>query len=263
MAIAKKKPSKKQLAARAKFTAMVRAKAKKQTGSTNKKIDKKFQAKPVGKRVVKHGKGVTTTYYESRANRSDKGKLLGIGSMFDYSVIKDIDNLKKEYFKLAKKYHPDSGGSTAQFQSLQNEYEIAFKKLLSGSKLSTDEKNNETLIDEEIRKIIDQIISLDDIKIELVGKWLWVGGNTYPVRTVLKQAGLTFIKKQGVPYWVYKGVESSGRGKMSLDEIKNKYGTAKFDLKPTKKISGIQTINKTKFKSALLKLKKYLNKRSV
>jgi hypothetical protein len=56
---------------------------KKQTGSSVLKLDKKIQAKPVGKRKSASGK----TYYESRANRSDKGKLLGIniGSLPKYN----------------------------------------------------------------------------------------------------------------------------------------------------------------------------------
>lgn len=237
----------------------LKKKATKQTGTSNRKIDKKIQALPIGKRKSASNK----VYYESRANRSDKGVLLGIGSMFDYSIIKDIDSLKKEYFKLAKKFHPDAGGSTTQFQSLQNEYESAFKKLLSGSKLTSDEKNNEIVIDQALREVINQIVFLENINIELIGKWLWISGDTYSIRTILKSAGLFFIKKAGKPYWVYKGVESAGRGKMSMEEIKNKYGSSKIDLQPTKKIAGIKSVNKTKLKSALMKLKNGLNKRAV
>jgi hypothetical protein len=49
-------------------------KKKKQTGSSNKIFDLRKQALKPGKRTTSWG----TTYYESRANRSDKGKLLGI-----------------------------------------------------------------------------------------------------------------------------------------------------------------------------------------
>jgi hypothetical protein len=100
----KKKPSVKQLAARAKFVKMVRAKAAKsklakkktvakivkkktvkkaakkktikQTGTSNKVYDKRFSAKPPGKRKSKSG----NIYTEKRANHSDKGRLLGINN---------------------------------------------------------------------------------------------------------------------------------------------------------------------------------------
>lgn len=186
-----------------------------------------------------------------------------ISGLFDTTVINDIDNLKKEYFKLAKKYHPDAGGTTSQFQQLQAEYEKLLKKLLSGSTLNTEQKENEIFIDKAIRDIIDSLINIEGITVEVIGKWLWIGGDTYPVRTTLKQAGLTFIKKGNTPYWVYKGVESSGRGKLSMEEIKSKYGVHKFEAPKTKKISGIVKVNRTKLKSSLERLKKGLNKRPI
>jgi len=71
---AKKRAIKKVVVAKNKAVKVVR---KKQTGTTNKKVDSKRQAKPVGKRLSKTKK----VYYESRANRSDKGVLLGISSI--------------------------------------------------------------------------------------------------------------------------------------------------------------------------------------
>jgi len=236
-----------------------------QRGSSDIERDAERQALPLGKRKSASGK----TYYETRANRTDltsgkkRGYMLGIGKIFDTDALMDLDALKKQYFKLAKIYHPDAGDNEEQFQALQNEYEILFKKLLSGAKLSSEQKTNETVIDTEIRKIIDEIILLDGITIELIGQWLWIGGNTYPLRTVLKQCGLSFIKKAGVPYWVYKGVPSSSRGKTSMEDIKNKYGVHKFDLKQTKKISGVKKISKVRLKFALMKLKRALNHRLI
>lgn len=60
--------------------------------------------------------------------------------------------------------------------------------------------------------------------------------HTSKVRTALKQSGLSFIKKAGVPFWVYKGVPSTSRGKSSMEAIKEKYGVHKFDLKESKKL---------------------------
>lgn len=71
-AAAAKAPAKKKVAA--KKPATRKAAVKKQTGTTSIKRDKKIQAKPVGKRISKSG----NVYYEARANRSDKGRLLGV-----------------------------------------------------------------------------------------------------------------------------------------------------------------------------------------
>jgi hypothetical protein len=57
--------------------------------------DKRYQAKKPGKRIAKKsGK----TYYENRPNRSDKGKLLGIGNL----NIRVIDDLKQANSKLMR-----------------------------------------------------------------------------------------------------------------------------------------------------------------
>jgi len=214
---------------------------------------------------------ITNVIYSNNIKQPKKkikqGQLFGIGKiigeLFDKTIIKDIDTLKKQYFQLAKKYHPDSGGTTFQFQELQNEYEKLFKNLLNGGSLNEEQKENEIVIDKAIRNIIDAIINIDGINIEVIGKWLWVGGNTYPVYQILKSSGLTFIKKAGIPYWVYKGVESSSRGKMSMEDIKNKYQVTKFDNISYKKLSGIYKINKTKLKINLTKLLKALDKRPI
>lgn len=71
-------------------------KAAKQTGTSSKFYDKLYQAKPPGKRKTKWG----TTYYESRANRSDKGVLLGVDTnryaMGNVNMSKLISEIAKE-----------------------------------------------------------------------------------------------------------------------------------------------------------------------
>ena len=212
---------------------------------------------------VKAKKGKSTEMHTD--TKSHNVNIRVLSGLFDTSVIKDLDQLKKEYFKLAKTYHPDAGGTKEQFQALQNEYEKLLKNLINGSSLSSDQKKNEFEVDKAIRDIIDSIISLEGINIELVGKWLWISGNTYPVRNELKKAGLLYIKKDGFPYWVYKGSMSRGRGNLSIDEIKQKYGSRVIESRQVPKIGSIGQvkINKNKFASAIQKLVRSLNKRPV
>lgn len=74
---------------RAKKISVGKVSSKYQTGTSNKKRDKKIQAKPPGKRIVKTA-GKSHVYYERRANRSDKGRLLGISN-----IGKNIGNIPK------------------------------------------------------------------------------------------------------------------------------------------------------------------------
>ena len=222
--------------------------------------EKKFKALTPAERV----KGASDNL-KHKDTKSHNVNIRVISGIFDTQIISDLDSLKKQYFKLAKKYHPDAGGTTIQFQQLQAEYDSLLKKLLKGSSLNTEQQENEIVIDQAIRDIIDALINIEGLDIEVIGKWLWVGGQTYPVRTTLKQVGLEFIKKAGVPYWVYKGSESKGRGKMSIEEIKAKYGSHKMEAPKTKKISGfrVTATQRAKLKRALTKLTKGLDKRPI
>ena len=191
-----------------------------------------------------------------------------IAGLFDIKTITDLDSLKQEYRKLALIYHPDKGGTTAQFQELQNEYDKLRDKILSGSTLSEEEKENEIVIDEAIRNAINAVINLEGINIQLIGKWVWCSGLTYPVRTVFSSAGFKPIKKDNIFYWVYKGVESKSRGGTDFNDIVKKYGSK--PIKPKGSGGKLNGINKTitltqkrKFKAALLKLKKAINKRII
>jgi len=239
-------------------TSVIYSKKVKKKGAKKKAAPKQGVLFGVKKKAAKKK---ATSYHKDTA--SHNVKISVVSGFFDTTAIKDLDALKKQYFSLAKKYHPDAGGTTVQFQELQAEYDKLLKKILSGSGLSEEQKENEKEIDKAIRDIIDSIINLPGITIELVGKWLWIGGDTYPVRTILKSAGLVYIKKAGVSYWVYKGVESKSRGKMDINEIKAKYGVHEFKAPAKKLISGVPKFNKTKLQSALLRLKKGLNKRPV
>jgi|688.fasta_scaffold559945_2 hypothetical protein len=94
-AVAKKKSAPKK--APAKKKAVAKKKVVKQTGTSVKKYDKMRQALPPGIRISKvTGK----PYKEVRANRSDKGVLLGIGSLGLSDVINELTKLEIQLIRL-------------------------------------------------------------------------------------------------------------------------------------------------------------------
>ena len=223
--------------------------------------------KPAAKKVAP--KSVQTALFGIKKPAVKKTKLQGLAGLFDTSIIKDIDSLKKQYFKLAKKYHPDAGGTTSQFQQLQNEYEKLLQAILKGSNFTTQQKDNEIELDKAMREIVDILAGFTDVDIQLIGKWLWMKGNSLwipSVRAAITQAGAKPFPKNGVWYFVYKGVESKSKGGTSMEDIIKKYGSQKIDVVRTKNIKGIGSIspvNKIKLKKALGKLFKALDKRPI
>jgi hypothetical protein len=184
----------------------------------------------------------------------------GLSGLFTIGDITDTDSLRKQYYKLSKKYHPDvEGGSKETFQELNNEYEKLFKKLMNGSTLTEEQKQTEIELDQALRQAADALAGLPGITIELAGKWLWVSGNTYPIRNELKAAKFLFAPKKKM--WFFKGAESGGRGNMSYEEIKIKYNAKPIMPKQTPSLKGLGSVESKKLKSALEKIKKCLDKR--
>ncbi|MNY28341.1 hypothetical protein D3C86_1623120 [compost metagenome] len=110
-------------------------------------------------------------------------------------------------------------------QAINAEYAFASARILKGANLSEEDTEKEIRFSEEYRKIIEQIVNLDGIVIELVGLWIWVTGQTYPVRAELKTAGLFFAPKKQAWYYRSEDLKELRGGRKSLDEIRSKYGS--------------------------------------
>jgi hypothetical protein len=142
-----------------------------------------------------------------------------------FNECKTLDEVKATYKKLAKQHHPDLGGDTVTMQDINKEYAFASARAIKDANLSEEETEHEILSSELYKNAIERIIHLDGITIELVGYWIWITGNTYPVRATLKEAGFFFASKKVAWYFrtaEYKATRSSGK---SLDAIRDKYGS--------------------------------------
>lgn len=149
-----------------------------------------------------------------------------------FQNITDAAELKAEYRKLCKLYHPDKGGSTEQMQAINNDYEKAMRRILSGKPeadygegkwYKTRQEEEET--EAKIREAIEKIAHLDGLDIEIIGAWVWVSGNTQAHKEALKAAGYWWMNKKKM--WAFKGKPSSGRGNTTLEEMREKYGSEK------------------------------------
>lgn len=66
-----------------------------------------------------------------------------------FNNINDFEQAKQHYRKLAKQLHPDKGGSPAQFQELQKEYqEVLYKLQNKESHNNNAPQTNNEIIDE-------------------------------------------------------------------------------------------------------------------
>jgi hypothetical protein len=136
-----------------------------------------------------------------------------------------LDEVKKEYRKLAMQFHPDKGGSTETMQAINDEYNYVTAKILSGGTFTKEQQASEFDMSEQFREVLNKIIALEGINIEICSHWIWVTGNTYPVKNTLKSAGFFFASKKVAWYFRPAEYKVKSKTKMSLDQIRSKYGS--------------------------------------
>lgn len=139
-----------------------------------------------------------------------------------FQNINTLEELRTAYRALLKKFHPDNGGSEEATKEINLEYEKLFQILKNRSGADQQTKYN-TQEDENLREVLQQIINLN-VNIEICGSWIWVSGNTYPVKESLKAAGFKFSKNKKAWYW-HSGEYIRRGKKVSLEYIRNKYGS--------------------------------------
>ena len=94
-----------------------------------------------------------------------------------FKNVTELADAKKLYKKLAKQLHPDVGGDEESFKALNAVYNHILEHGLFFS--------SEIEFDLDIEKIISQILHYENILIEVVGKWIWVSGDTKEIKEAL------------------------------------------------------------------------------
>jgi hypothetical protein len=152
-----------------------------------------------------------------------------------FNDCKTIDEVKSLYKKLALANHPDRGGDTATMQAINTAYAYACARLAKGAGLTDEQADKEIKLSEEYRQAIEKIIHLPGISIELVGNWIWVTGNTKPVKDTLKEAGFFYASKKIAWYYRSEWFKTRGNG-APLEKIRQKYGSETINTQKGKKI---------------------------
>ena len=139
--------------------------------------------------------------------------------MLKYFVnIQTIEELKKVYKELAKQLHPDLGGNKEKFQEMNNEYDKLLESLKANKK--ANKANNKD--SDKFKDIINELIKYNELTIEIIGSWLWISGNTYPLRDMIKNLGLLWSKGRKKWYYTNDNIGANTHyKKKTYEELKN------------------------------------------
>jgi len=152
-----------------------------------------------------------------------------------FKEVKTLDELRTMYRKLALLHHPDRGGSTQDMQEINAEFELLSKKLIdSNADFSEGRKFYEHHASEFIKDKLNEILFLEDVIIEIIGSWIWITGNTRPIKEELKMKGFRFSHNKTAWYWYYGDYHKFSKRQFSLDDIREMWGSEELEKQKMK-----------------------------
>ena len=142
-----------------------------------------------------------------------------------FKNVQTIEELRKQYRELLKKYHPDNdSGSVEITQQINAEYDRLYA-ILSKEKQSDGESStyDREVENEAFKSVINDIIHIN-ADIEIIGTWIWIHGG-YEYRELLKSIGFKFAPRKKCWCWHYGKYKRYHKKEVSLAEIRMKYGS--------------------------------------
>ena len=165
-----------------------------------------------------------------------------------FKDLNSMEAVKKQYRKLAMKYHPDRPtGDTEIFKQINNEYEQAMEQAKINETKKAKTKKEEDFIKSQymnsknFRNIIDKLIVLEGIEIEITGTWLWLRGNTYKYKEYLKSEFNAQWSKSKKCWFISPNKDfrkTRGYKGKNMSDIRNIYGSTKIKSEGTILIEG-------------------------
>ena len=158
-----------------------------------------------------------------------------------FNNINTLEELRKQYKELLKKFHPDNpNGSTEATQEINAEYDKLFQilkdkhdsKTAGGQdkKSSYEDMKWDFAEDERLREVLSKIITFTGINIEIIGNWIWIDGDTYSYKDEVKAMGFKWAREKKKWYYHTETFRKRSHKKLSIDDIRNYYGST--EVKP-------------------------------
>ena len=114
-------------------------------------------------------------------------------------------------------------------QALKAEYSTLMAVLTESKPVEVVKEATFTMSD--IIKCLEERVNPEGLKLEIVGKYLWLSGATFAVKEGLKQLGFRYSPDKKSWYWRAEADRSSNTKPIPLDKIRSKYGTAEVALR--------------------------------
>ena len=164
-----------------------------------------------------------------------------------FKNINTLEELRKQYRDLLKRHHPDNGGDVSDMQEINAEYDRLFKLLKDrheSKSAGSKERNAKTEFnnmkydfseDAKLREMLNKIIHFDGITIEIIGNWIWCF-DSFGYRKELKELGFKYAHNKKAWYFHTEAFRKRSHKKLSMDDIRNYYGSTEVETDGTKRL---------------------------
>lgn len=160
-------------------------------------------------------------------NIHDAEKILNLTGDYNPEMV------KAAYRKACSAYHPDRNPAGLEMMKLVNQAYDALRDKTGTAKAAT--ADDLSSYGEDIFNALSKIIHLG-LDIEICGAWVWLHGDTKPHKETLKESGFRLAPKKMLWYFRPADYKSKGRGKFSMDEIRNTHGSERVTMKERNKL---------------------------
>lgn len=151
-----------------------------------------------------------------------------------FSNFSTVEQIKAEYRRLAMLHHPDRGGDTATMQTINRQYTEALKQC--DGQHSKDDAGQPHIYrynavrEQEVMDTLHAILRVKmDAEVWLIGCWIWIMGDTRPVKDQLKALGCLWHSKRAAWYWrTAEQGKWRSHSQLGFDGLAEKYGAKEF-----------------------------------
>lgn len=136
------------------------------------------------------------------------------------------DEIRKRFKELAKAHHPDLGGCVEEMKEINKQYDDVLQGIYQKEGKSLSEIDELLKNSQEIREKLYDILQVYGVVVELCGSWIWITGDTKPVKEKLKDMGCKWSNQKAAWYWHNsEGKRWKGPNKWNLEQIRFRHGS--------------------------------------
>lgn len=141
-----------------------------------------------------------------------------------------LTDIKAIYRQLASKNHPDKGGDTETMQLINTAFEELCKFFADNATLDVSQDEGLHAFD---FGFISELKTMQDVKIEVCGYWIWLTGDTYMHKEKIQTLGFKFSGAKKAWYWSPTiDTTKYRRGSRSMKNIRKVYGSQIIETEP-------------------------------